>query len=120
MDAEQLLDYGIDYDKGLRNCMDNPVFYRKILSMFLQDQCFSQAKAAYEAENRKELFSRMHELKGISGNAGLFALYDATVPLVELLRKADGLPGEIKPLFDQAEQAYARACKGISLLLSEH
>ena len=119
MDSALLTSYGIDYDKGLKNCMGNLSFYKKILSMFLQDQCFTQAKAAQLDKDQRELFSRMHELKGISGNAGLASLYDATVPLVELLRTGNGTPAEVDALFAVMETAYHRACEGIGILIAE-
>lgn len=119
MDSALLLSYGIDYDKGLKNCMGNPSFYKKILSMFLEDPCFTLAKAAYQEGNRKELFSRIHELKGISGNAALAALYDATVPLVEILRAGNDMPEDLAPLFTVLEDAYHRACEGINILIAE-
>ena len=119
MDGALLASYGIDYDKGLKNCMGNLSFYKKILSMFQQDPCFSRAKVAYTEGNQKELFGRMHELKGISGNAALTALYDATVPLVELLRTGNSISAEVGPLFAVMEEAYHRAYEGIDILLAE-
>ena len=116
MDIEVLSSYGIEYDRGLKNCMGNVVFYKKILTMFLQDGCFMQAKSAYASGDRKELFSRLHELKGISGNAALTALYNQTVPLVELLRKDTDITPE---MFAALEEAYQRACEGIALFVEE-
>ena len=123
MDRETLLSYGIDGDRGQKNCMGNLAFYKKILAMFLEDVCFSRAKAAYEAGNGKELFSRMHELKGISGNAALTTLYEETSPLVELLRHGEGLDGDRKAEIDRrfaaVEAAYVRACEGAALYIAE-
>ena len=46
MDANELKAYGIDHANGLRNCMNNEAFYKKILSMFMDDRCFFQAQNA--------------------------------------------------------------------------
>lgn len=119
MDSELLKDYGVDYDKGLKNCIGNEKFYKKILSMFLEDHCFLRAEDAFENWDQKELFSRMHELKGISGNAALVGLYDATLPLVELLRTGDVGREDSRVMFEAARAAYARACEGIALIMSE-
>lgn len=119
MDKELLASYGIDYDRGLKNCMGSAAFYKKILSMFLQDPCFAQAKIARAAGNQKELFSRMHELKGISGNAALMTLYTNTVPLVELLRGGNADGKEVDRLFVAIDAAHSRACEGIAIILAE-
>lgn len=121
MDKELLKDYGIDFDKGLKNCIGDLTFYKRILSMFLDDQCFPKAKAAYMEGDKRELFSRMHELKGISGNAALAELYYTTIPLVELLRLDNSNPAEaeVKELFVAAEAAYNRTCEGIRLYIAE-
>ena len=119
MDKALLMSYGIDIDRGLKNCMDDLSFYKKILSMFQQDPCFSLAQAAHANGDQKELFRRMHELKGISGNAALYALDNATVPLVELLRSGAEGRADVDRLFDVASAAYSRACEGIALVIAE-
>ena len=119
MNSELLAGYGIDYEKGMRNCMGNAAFYRKILNMFLQDGCFARAKAACECGDYKELFNRVHELKGVSGNTGLIALYQATVLLLDLLRMENGAEEDIKRLFAEVEAAYGRAREGAALIVAE-
>lgn len=117
-----LAGYGIDWGKSLNNCIGDRNFHKKILDMFLEDQCFSKAKDAYMSDDRKELFARMHELKGISGNVALDDLYGATVPLVELLRvdseKCD--KAEIDRLFAACEEAYDRAYEGVKLYIENN
>ena len=119
MSEDKWLRYGIDRDKGLRNCMGKPDFYKKILKMFLQDPCFAKAKDAYARGNQKELFSLIHELKGTSGNAALTDLYGAAVPLVELLRHDNADPAEVDRLFAAVDAAYARASEGIAAMVAE-
>lgn len=121
MESELMTRYGIDYDKGIKNCMGNGIFYRKILSMFMEDDSFLRAKAACKVRDYKTLFNCAHELKGVSGNAALTKLYYATVPLVELLRGESGaeVGAEVESLLAAIEEAYSSACAGISLILEE-
>ena len=119
MDANELKAYGIDHANGLRNCMNNEAFYKKILSMFMDDRCFFQAQNACAVNNQRELFSRMHELKGVSGNAALTELHDACAPLVELLRHGDVEEQRVRELFPAVEAAYQRASEGIRAFLGE-
>ena len=119
MDMALPAEYGIDYEKGLKNCMGNLAFYKRILSMFLQDHCFSRAKKALISRNYKEMFSCMHELMGVSGNAALMGLYQTTVPLVELLRGGTDADAEVQRLFAEMETAYNRTCEGIHQIINE-
>ena len=107
MDKDLLGKYGIDYEKGLGNCMGDGEFFQTLLSMFLEDDCFPRARAAYANKDYKELFNCMHELKGVSGNAALTDLYGAIVPLVEVLRGKTGADTEaqIGLLFENADKA---------------
>lgn len=121
MDKELLVKYGIDYERGLGNCMGDGDFFQTLLSMFLQDDCFPRAEKAFANKDYKELFNCMHELKGVSGNAALADLYSAIVPLVETLRSGNGAEKEaqIGPLFAEAERAYRHTCDGISQAIGQ-
>lgn len=119
MNSELLAKYGIDYDSGMRNCMESEDFYKKILSMFLSDKCFGQAKAALEEGDYERLFTYVHELKGISGNGALIELYKATVPLVELLRHKTDNVAEVKSMFARVEAAYSLAMEGIETIINK-
>ena len=117
MDKNLLAEHGIDYDKGVKNSMNDPEFFRMLLSMFLEDTCFPRARTAFAAKNQKELFSCMHELKGVSGNAALTGLYNTVGPLVELLRDGASDFEEVDRMFQSADAAYERTCEGIRLAL---
>lgn len=119
MDPKLLADYGIDCEKGLSNCMDDMAFYKKILSMFLEDDCFERARQAHEGRAYQELFSCMHMLKGVSGNIALTGLYEAIVPLVNLLRNGTDEHAEVDRLFAEADAAYRRTCEGAAIIINE-
>lgn len=119
MDKAILQNCGIDYDKGLKTCMGDPEFFKTLLSMFLADTCFPRARVAYAARNYGDLFNCLHELKGVSGNAALTDLYNAVVPLVELLRGGTAEDAEVDRLFAVADTAYQRVYDGIALAVAK-
>ncbi|MDY4610796.1 MAG: hypothetical protein SPD11_09325 [Sphaerochaetaceae bacterium] len=119
MDRTLLIEYGIDYDAGLSNSLGDPEFFKTLLSMFLQDDCFPRAKTAYAAKDYKTLFTCMHELKGVTGNAALTELYMAVVPLLELLREGAASDAEVDRLFSVVEAVYRRTCEGIVLAVAQ-
>lgn len=121
MDKELLAKYGIDYERGVKNCVGDSEFYKKLLTMFLKDECFPRARKAFAEKNYKELFSCVHELKGASGNAALNELYDNIVPLVDILRGGTDSVSEekIAALFEAADKAYSRAYEGVSLAVAD-
>lgn len=120
MDKELLLKYKIDFEKGVSRCMDDAEFYEELLSMFLQDASFENAKLALKKKNYSRMFECVHELKGTCSNIALNGLYEVVCPLTELLR-GGGMPdeAEVKRLFTVVEKEYAQACKGISLAITQ-
>ncbi len=120
MDTTEALEYGIDREKGLSICMNRSELYRKILGMFINDGCFEKAKAALAKRDYKEMFARMHELKGSSGNIALTDLYKASAKLVEILRAGDIDEEAARASFSSVEEAYSRAVEGIRVLLSQN
>lgn len=115
MDATVLQSYGIDCKSGIARCLDDESFYKRLLTLFLQDDSFARAKAAFERGDQTALFKCMHELKGVSGNASLTALHAACCELVELLRAGDADSERIAALFPPVEEAYLRAWEGAVL-----
>lgn len=118
MDFEILTQYGVDYQKGIERCLNDEVFYEKILTLFLKDESFANAKNAYECGDDAALFTYVHELKGVSGNAELTELYEAVYPLVEVLRKEDFDRDAMEKLYDAMSVAYAKTREGVFLALN--
>lgn len=119
MNIQILEEHGIDYASGVARCTNDAGFYEMLLTMFLQDDTFARAKAAYGEGDMKELFNCMHELKGAAGNASLTDMYKASVPLVEALRCEQPRQDEIDGLFVRAQQVYDRTCEGISAAIGK-
>lgn len=115
MDYTILDQYGVDYEKGIARCLNDAGFYQKMLAMFLDDDSYYRAKAAYERKDHKELFRCVHELKGACGNAAMTELFDAVSELVELLRSGSADEALIAALFHKVELAYTRARTGVEL-----
>lgn len=113
MNLTILNDYGIDYEKGLARCMDDRGLYESILLLFLEDAAMPRARKSFNDKNYTELFRSLHELKGACGNAEMTELYNATYPLVELLRVKGGTDEEIAGMYALVETAYNKAKEGI-------
>ena len=111
--------YGLDYKNGIARCLNDEQFYEEILSLFLDDDSYARANTAYENRNYEELFSCLHELKGVCGNAALSELYDAVCPLVEILRDKCEPQEDITPLFEKVTAAYLKTREGIITALNE-
>ena len=118
MDITILEKYGIDYKNGLARCMGDVEFYEKLLTMFLNDDTFSQAKKAFDEKNYEKLFHYTHELKGVCGNADMKDIYRAVCPLVELLRYNEGSEEIITEMFEKVEEAYNKAKEGIFVAIN--
>ena len=119
MESTELFNYGIDYTNGFHRCMDNEVLYRNVLSMFLTDESYASAVCALECKNYAAAFSHLHTLKGIVGNTGMFALYDAVCPLVESMRRGKYDEKYIFLQLGRIAKLFKRAETGIRLYLSD-
>ena len=84
--VENLKTFGANTEEGLQRCMNNEVFYLKMVSLFLQDKSFEKLKAEIENGNLEEAFKASHALKGVLGNLSLTPLYDIICEMTELLR----------------------------------
>lgn len=119
MDFSVLDSYGVDYRQGIRRCMDDSEVYHQMLIAFLEDDSFDRAKKAFASRDYRGMFNCMHELKGACGNADFTALYEAVVPLVEILRsgEAEESAEEVEKKLQTVSMAYERTREGVSLAL---
>lgn len=97
---DALTELGADTEGALRRFMNNEAFYERFLLKFMDDKTFDAIAPALEAGDAEGGFMAAHTLKGIAGNLGFTALYEAVCVLVEFLRAGD---------LDGARAAYAPA-----------
>ena len=118
MQLEELNTYGFDPESGLTRCLNDKKLYSSLLSLFLHDTAFSSAEAAIGQQNYTAAFDCLHDLKGISGNLGMTALYNATSVLVEALRGGRPPAEPLQAQLSALKEAYTLTCNGIRRLLS--
>lgn len=111
MNEQILIDAGIDYEGGLRRCAGNAGLYEHLLEMFLGDTSFEEAQQSMADKDYKELFSHVHEIKGMSGNMSITDVYETSSNVVALLRAEDY--DAIPQAFDEMKAAYGKAVSAI-------
>lgn len=84
---QQLLSAGVNIREGVARFAGNAPLYEKFLFKFLDDPSFAQLQTAVAAANWEDALTAAHTLKGVSGNLGLDALFNASAQVVSLLRE---------------------------------
>ena len=98
---EKLRAYGADVDEGMGRCMNNEVFYLRLVNMAADDGGFEKLRAAMENGDRKESFEAAHALKGMLGNLALTPVSRPASELTELLRSETGGETEAPRLLEE-------------------
>jgi HPt (histidine-containing phosphotransfer) domain-containing protein len=93
-----LKDHGADVEGALNRFVGSTELYEKFLMLMPEDENFSQIAPAMEKGDHEAELTAVHTLKGVSGNLGLTALYEACSSMVALIRAGS---------FDEAEASYA-------------
>ena len=84
--VEALRAYGANVDEAMKRCMNNEMFYIRLVTKALQDPSFEQLSEAVCAGDLDRGFELAHALKGVTGNLALTPLYDPICKITELLR----------------------------------
>ena len=84
--VEALRAYGANVDEAMKRCMNNEMFYIRLVTKALQDPSFEQLSEAVGAGDLDRGFELAHALKGVTGNLALTPLYDPICKITELLR----------------------------------
>lgn len=84
--VEALRAYGANVDEAMKRCMNNEMFYIRLVTKALQDPSFEQLSEAVSAGDLDRGFELAHALKGVTGNLALTPLYDPICKITELLR----------------------------------
>lgn len=83
---EKMRDLGIDPTDGLTRCMNNEVFFFKMISMAVANDYFDTLGPALEKNDLESAFEATHALKGVIGNLALKPIYEPLAEMTELLR----------------------------------
>ncbi len=83
---EKLKELGIDPTEGMTRCMNNEVFFFKMISMAISNEYFETLGKALDAGDLDTAFEAAHALKGVIGNLALAPIYDPLSEMTELLR----------------------------------
>ena len=84
---------GANTDEGLQRCMNNEMFYLRMVKMALSDDRGVKAlEAAIGSGDVKAAFEAAHGLKGVLANLALTSCLEPVSELTELLRS--GKPGD--------------------------
>ena len=83
---EKMKNLGIDPKEGLTRCMNNEVFFFKMISMAISNEYFDTLGKALEEGDLDTAFESAHALKGVIGNLALAPIYVPLSEMTELLR----------------------------------
>ncbi len=83
---DALKELGVNTQEGLARCMNNEMFYLRLVGMGLKDGGFEKLDAAISAGDLDAAFEAAHALKGVLGNLALTPLYGPVSEMTELLR----------------------------------
>jgi HPt (histidine-containing phosphotransfer) domain-containing protein len=103
--------YGIDTKSGIARFSGNQTLYEKFLKRFLDDKNFEKLQAALETDNIEEAYTAAHTIKGVAGNLSIDSVYNASMPLNEVLKSGDLQTAKI--LFVDFRKLYDLAIEGI-------
>ncbi|MDE7478067.1 MAG: hypothetical protein K2M91_08975 [Lachnospiraceae bacterium] len=84
---DELKDLGVDVDAGLERVMDDEPFYEMMLGMFIGSVNDNPIELAdFDADDLEVLTTRVHILKGLTGNLEMTPLFDGYVQVLDFLR----------------------------------
>ena len=83
---DSLRAWGADTDTGLKRCMNNEVFYLRLVDKGIRDEAFPQLKESVEAGDLERGFELAHALKGTMSNLALDPVSKPVAEITELLR----------------------------------
>ena len=101
---QQLLSAGVNIREGVARFAGNDALYQKFLFKFLDDPSYAQLQDAVAAKNWEAALSAAHTLKGVSGNLGMDALFNASAKVVSLLR--EGNPAGALTAYETLKNSY--------------
>ena len=89
----ELKEAGVDLEDAVTRFVGREEIYEQFLYRFTDDKNLMQLEEYLAMDDINSAFKKAHTLKGLTGNYGFKKMYEAAVPVVEILRKgsADGI-----------------------------
>ena len=106
MDRSKLEAAGFDVEEGMARLLNDEGLYVEMMGIFLEDENYAGLKTALDAGDVETAYRCAHTLKGVASNLSITSLYDAVLPLVELLRTgsmdgADAMYAELSAVYEK-------------------
>ncbi len=83
---DKMKELGIDPTEGLTRCMNNEVFFFKMITMAVSNDYFETLGESLKKNDLDNAFEAAHALKGVIGNLALQPIYEPLAEMTELLR----------------------------------
>lgn len=104
MTIDNLVAFGANTEEGLKRCMNNEMFYLRMVKMIPGDVNFQKLYDAIDTGDMTAAFEAAHALKGSTGNLSLSPIFNPVSEITELLRaKSDT---DYAPLVDKIRRAH--------------
>lgn len=104
----ELIKAGVDYKGAVARFIGSEEIYEQFLYRFTCDKNLSQLEECLAKGDIETAFKRAHTLKGLSGNYGFNKMLEATIPVVEILRK--GTAGGIEKSLQELKKVNNLIC----------
>jgi HPt (histidine-containing phosphotransfer) domain-containing protein len=111
---KNLQNNNIDTQSALERFLDNKEMYIKFIKQFSFDPSFNQIEEYITDKNWEQAFELAHSLKGVTGNLGMTALFDAFSKISVAYRNKNY--SEMERLYFETKKEYINICKLITNL----
>ncbi len=102
---------GIDVAQALERMMGSEALLERLLCKFLEDENFSQWRAALDSGDSERAAAAAHALKGVCGNLSMTELFALFTEQVDALRRGDLTMARSK--MDQIVLAYGSVVSAV-------
>lgn len=97
---DELIKANVDFDGAINRFIGSEDIYEEFLYRFPDDKNLSQLEEFLSKGDIESAFKKAHTLKGVTSNYGFINVYEAVIPVVEILRSgsSDGIEGPLAKL----------------------
>jgi len=109
---DELIGAGVDFDDAVSRFVGKEEIYEEFLYRYTEDKNLEQLEEYLACGDIQTAFKKAHTLKGLTSNFGFKRMYEAVIPVVEILRSgtADG----IEEPMERVKKINALMCKIIN------